>query len=261
MSFATASSDPMKPTPNSQPDPDCRGGSSSILALGAHPDDIEFGCGGVIAAETRAGRRAHFVVCSRGESGSNGNTDQRTREAEASARILGATLEFLDLGGDAHFAHSVQHAIALAAIFRHVKPGIVLSPTPVENQHPDHAILGRLVRDAARLARYAGVKELRDAPPHAIDQLLFYAVSAEGEPREIAPVFVDVSAAETIAAWTAAMEAHASQMSTRNYLELQLTRARLNGLRAGVSHAIALFPSDPIIVESLSQLSRGARRF
>ena len=62
-------------------------------------------------------------------------------------------------------------------------------------------------------------------------------------------------------AWTLAMEAHASQMSARNYVELQLTRARLRGLRAGVGHAIALFPNDPLVLDSLAQVSRGARRF
>ena len=46
-------------------------------------------------------------------------------------------------------------------IIRRVRPGIVLAPSLVENQHPDHARLGRLVRDAARLARYGGVEELR----------------------------------------------------------------------------------------------------
>ena len=142
----------MKPTPNSPP-PEL----APMLALGAHPDDIEFGCGGVIANETRGGRRAHFVVCSRGEAGTNGSPEQRATEAETSAKILRASLEFVDLGGDAHFEHSVAHAMTLARILRRLRPGIVLSPAPVENQHPDHAVLGRLVRDAARLARYGGI--------------------------------------------------------------------------------------------------------
>ena len=64
-----------------------------------------------------------------------------------------------------------------------------------------------------------------------------------------------------IATWTAAMEAHASQMRTRNYVELQLTRARLNGLRSGVDHAIALFPNDPLVFDSLTPLTRSARQF
>ena len=62
-----------------------------LLALGAHPDDIEFGCGGVIARETRAGRKAHFVVCSRGEAGSYGTPKERVAEAKRAAARLGAT--------------------------------------------------------------------------------------------------------------------------------------------------------------------------
>ena len=57
------------------------------------------------------------------------------------------------------------------------------------------------------------------------------------------------------------MKAHASQVSARNYIELQLTRARLLGARAGIGHAIALFPNEPLVFESLAQMGRGARRF
>jgi LmbE family N-acetylglucosaminyl deacetylase len=131
----------------------------------------------------------------------------------------------------------------------------------VENQHPDHAKLGKMVRDATRVARYGGLRELRRLPPHAIDQLFFYAVTPEAEPRDITPVLIDVSAAETIEAWTAAMTAHQSQTATRNYVDLQLTRARLLGARAGIGHAIALFPNDPLVLISLSQVSRSARQF
>src|SRR6476659_1553926 len=93
-SHAIASSDPMKPTPNSA-------GPEPLLAFGAHPDDIEFACGGVVARETSLGRPAHFVVCSQGESASHGTPEQRAAEAENGAKILGASLEFVDLDGDA----------------------------------------------------------------------------------------------------------------------------------------------------------------
>jgi len=232
-----------------------------LLAFGAHPDDIEFGCGGVIAQETRAGRPVHFVVCSRGEAGTHGTPRQRVAEAKRAASILGATIEFIELDGDAHLEVRAAHAIKLAAILRRVRPGIVLAPSLVENQHPDHWRLGKIVRDAARLARYGGLKELRRSPSHAIDKLFYYAVTTEAEPRDISPVLVDISAPEILTAWTGAMAAHASQMATRNYVELQIARARLNGLRAGASHAIALFPNDALVIDSLAQLSRGARRF
>ena len=241
--------------------PDRRPALLPLLAFGAHPDDIEFGCGGVIAKETHAGRAAHFAVCSRGEAASHGTPAQRVAEAKKSARLLGATLEFIELGGDAHLEVSVAHAIKLAGIIRRVRPGIVLAPSLVENQHPDHPRLGQLVRDAARLARYGGVKELRAWRPHAIGQLFFYAVTPEAEPVDITPVLIDVSAPGIMTAWTAAMQAHSSQTSARNYIELQLTRARLRGLRAGIGHAIALFPNDLLVLDSLGTVTRGARRF
>jgi N-acetylglucosamine malate deacetylase 1 len=231
------------------------------VAFGAHPDDIEFGCGGVIALETRAGRPAHFVLCSRGEAATHGTPEQRMAEAEKAAALLGAAIEFIELDGDSHLEVRAAHALKLAGILRRLRPAIVLAPSLAENQHPDHARLGQLVRDAARLARYGGIAELRAWPSHAIEHLLYYAVTPEAEPAGLARMLVDVSAPEVLSAWTAAMEAHASQASSRNYVELQLTRARLNGMRAGVGHAIALFPNDSLVFDSLAQLHRGARRF
>jgi LmbE family N-acetylglucosaminyl deacetylase len=232
-----------------------------LLAFGAHPDDIEFACGGVVAKETFLGRPAHFVICSQGEAGSHGKPKQRVAEAKKSAKLLEASLEFIELDGDAQLEIKSVHAIRLARIIRRVKPGIVLAPSVVENQHPDHWRLGCLVRDAVRLARYGGVKELKNVAKHAIGQVLFYAVTPDAEPRDVTPVFIDVSRPEIVAAWTAAMQAHASQTAARAYVELQLTRARVNGLRAGISHAIALFPGNPIVLDSLAPLSRGARGF
>src|SRR5271169_3699997 len=122
---------PMKRTSKSHPE------TASLLAFGAHPDDIEFGCGGVIAKETRAGRKAHFVICSRGEAGTHGTPAQRVAEANKSAALLGVTVEFVELDGDALLEVRAGHAIKLAGIIRRVRPDIVLVSSLVENQHPD----------------------------------------------------------------------------------------------------------------------------
>jgi N-acetylglucosamine malate deacetylase 1 len=244
----------MKPGP---PNP----ASPAILAFGAHPDDIEFGCGGIIARETQAGRRAHFVVCSRGESATSGTPARRAAEAEKAAGLLGATMEFIDLGGDAHFEVRVAHVLQLAQLSRRCTPRIVLAPTLADNQHPDHPKLGRMVREAARLARYGGVRELNASAAHAIDQLLFYSVTPGAEPTDLARILIDVSDPKIIALWKSAMEAHATQRQTREYGELQLTRARLHGLLCGVTHAIPLWPNDALAFASLEPLQRAARRF
>ena len=232
-----------------------------LLAFGAHPDDIEFGAGGVIARETAAGRKVHFVVCSRGEAGTNGAPAERVAEAESAAARLGATIEFIELDGDSHLEVRAAHALKIAGFIRRVAPGIVLAPTLVETQHPDHWRLGKIVRDAGRLARFGGLDELREHAPHAIDQLLYYAVTPEAEPAGALPLLIDISPPESMAAWKASMEAHASQLRTRNYVELQVARARVFGLRAGVEYVQPLYPNDPLVFDSLAPLTRAARRF
>lgn len=232
-----------------------------ILAFGAHPDDIEFGCGAIIYAETRRGRHAHFVVTSAGDAATNGTPEEREEESKKAASILGAQIVFMHLDADAHLEIKSQHILALARMIRRTKPSVVLAPTVAENQHPDHFRLGSMVRDAARLARYGGVKELRGIEPWAVGQLLFFAVTPNAVLTDVTPILIDVSDEEVIAKWTDAMNAHGSQASTRNYLELQLTRAKLLGAQAGVSHAIALYPNDPILFNSLSSIGMGARRF
>src|SRR5271157_3038683 len=95
MSSATPSSGPMKPMSNTRTE------LAPLVAFGAHPDDVEFGCGGVVALEVRAGRPAHLVVCSRGESATHGTPEQRALECQHAARVLGASLELIELDGDA----------------------------------------------------------------------------------------------------------------------------------------------------------------
>jgi len=237
----------MKPIPSSE--------SGPLLAFGAHPDDIEFGCGGVIALETRRGRMVEFVVCSRGEAGTNGTPEERTREAEKAATLLRARLRWLELDGDAHLEVRARHIITLAKIIREVRPQTILAPSLVQNQHPDHWRLGQCVRDAARLARYGGLAELKDLAPHPVGQLLFYNLASDADPVGVQPILIDVSEEEILKTWTEAMDAHASQMKTRRYAELQLARATVTGGRCGVKAAIALYPNDPLVFSSLAPIA------
>ena len=61
-----------------------------VLAIGAHPDDVELGCGATVARLARAGRRVGILHLTRGEAGSRGTPEERRREAERAAAILGA---------------------------------------------------------------------------------------------------------------------------------------------------------------------------
>ncbi len=228
----------------------------NILAIGPHPDDIEFGCAAVLIQEIRRGAAVKILVLSRGEAGSHGSPGGREQEARDAAALMGAEIEFLDFGGDCHIEHSPQNSIRIAQEIRKSRPQIVLAPNPAENQHPDHTAVGHAVRDACRLARYGGLEELRDHPPHKIGSLFFYNITTHaGRPDLV----VDISG--VVKEWELAMRCHASQLAGKSYLDLQLTSARALGLTAGVEYAIGLFANDPICVTDLAGLTRSAREF
>lgn len=230
-----------------------------ILAIGAHPDDIEFACGGVLLAEAARGSEIFLCVCSRGEAGTNGTPTEREEEMRAAAKLLGAEIEFVDLGGDSHIEPSNQNALLLARRIREARPTVLLSSVTSADQHPDHRVVGSLSSDAARFARYGGIKELRDAPPHAITHHLKYAVTPGAEPRERVAIRVDISA--QFSKWIELMECHRTQLRTRHYVELQTARARLLGVEAGVEYAQALFATNDLLVRSLAEVPPAVQLF
>ncbi|MGI9172972.1 MAG: PIG-L deacetylase family protein [Chthoniobacterales bacterium] len=231
-----------------------------ILAFGAHPDDIEFGCGGVLLAEAERGSEIALRICSCGESGTNGTPEEREAEARVAAKVLGAAIEFLDFGGDCHLEISSANSIRVARQIRATRPDILLSPVSSTEQHPDHVIVSHLCHQAARLARYGGLEELRDLPAHAIRHYFEYAITPGAEPpNERSKVRVDIS--PHFARWVELMECHQTQLRTRRYLDLQMARARLLGIEAGVEYAQALWSTDDFMVESLSELPKSVRVF
>ena len=228
-----------------------------ILAVGAHPDDVEFGCAPILIQEVRNGHEARILVASKGEAGSAGTPEERAQEARDAARIIGAAIQFLEMGGDCHISHSPASAITLAREIRRFKPDVVLAPHLGENQHPDHSAVGRIVRDGARLARYGGLQDLEELPPHPITSLYYYTITQVLlDPPELV---LDVSSARE--AWEAAIHCHKTQMKTRNYMDLVLSRARTLGASIGVEYAAALWLNDPIRVKSLGDIPLSSRYF
>ena len=231
-----------------------------ILAIGAHPDDIEFGCGGILLAEAARDSEIFLALCSRGEAGTNGTPNEREAEARAAAKVLRAEIAFLDFGGDSHMEPSNANALALARHLRVVRPEIVLSSVTSPDQHPDHAIVGQLCRDAVRFARYGGIAELRDLSPHTVGHHLGYAVTPGAERSgERYAIRVDIST--HFAGWVELMECHRTQLRTRNYIDLQTARARLYGVEAGVEYAQVLFPHDNLLVRTLAEIPPTVRLF
>jgi len=142
-----------------------------VLAVGAHPDDVEWGCGGVLAGQAMAGRRVGILVLTRGEAGTRGAVDERRKETEAGAKSLGAQwLSFLDLG-DGQLRNGSAEEEQVMCVLRRLRPSVVLAP-PLSDRHPDHERAGALVRAACF---YAGlvkrVARLADGEPVASEEL------------------------------------------------------------------------------------------
>jgi LmbE family N-acetylglucosaminyl deacetylase len=228
-----------------------------ILAIGPHPDDIEFGCAAILIKEIKKGNQVKLLVLSRGEAGTAGTPELREAESRDAAGKMGADVEFLDFGGDCHIEGSLENRFRIAAEIRKFKPSIVLAPHTSENQHPDHVAVGKLTRDAARVARYGGLTELKPAPVHKIDNLFFYNITQHL--GQIPDIVIDIS--DVVDEWEAVMQCHASQTAQKSYLDLQKTGARLLGLTIGVEYAAGLFANDPVRVNHLSDITLSSRNF
>lgn len=118
-----------------------------VLAIGAHPDDVELGCGGTLARLAREGHRVGILHLTRGEAGTRGTAEERLAEAERAAAALGAVeLAFLECG-DGHLRHGEAEEDAVIEVLRTWRPEIVLAPAP-QDRHPDHGRGFQLVEDA-----------------------------------------------------------------------------------------------------------------
>lgn len=228
-----------------------------LLAIGAHPDDIEFGCGGVLIKEVQQGHEVHVLCLTKGEAGTAGTPEQREKETKQAAKIMGVQLDFLDVGGDCNVEYTLPNRLAIAKKIREIRPDIVLSPTLDDNQHPDHRITAELTRDACRLARYGGIEKLKKLKPHLISSLYQYQITRFTAQQP--DLIVDVSS--VMEQWIKAMRAHDSQVSNMNYVNFIQARSSLWGQMSGREYGIALWQLDPIVIDNLETVKKAARRF
>lgn len=122
-----------------------------ILAIGAHPDDVELGCGATIAKEVRNGKKVGIVDLTRGELGTRGTAETRKSEAEAGAQILGAAVRENMGFADGFFINDKTHQLELIKMIRKYQPEIVLC-NAIEDRHIDHGKGSQLVSDACFLS-------------------------------------------------------------------------------------------------------------
>jgi len=132
-----------------------------ILAFGAHPDDVELGCGGTIAKEVSLGKIVGIVDLTRGELGTRGSVEIRNEESANAAKILGVSVrENLDMR-DGFFVNDEKHQLEIIKMIRKYQPEIVIC-NAIDDRHIDHGKGSKLVSDACFLSGLVKVETLND---------------------------------------------------------------------------------------------------
>jgi len=209
------------------------------LAIGAHPDDVEFGCGATLAKWSAAGTVVHHLVCTDGSKGSwDASADPATlvvtRQAEqrAAARALGATGECVFLGWpDGELESGLRQRWEVAYWIRRLQPTVVLGHDPWKRYrlHPDHRHAGLLAVEGVVAARDPHFFPEQDLPHHRPEALLLFEAD---EPDHVEPVdgFADAK--------LAALQAHTSQLLSTMGIDEAASAADVERQRAAFDERI-----------------------
>jgi len=156
-----------------------------LIFFGAHPDDVELSAGGTVAKCVKDGLRVGIVDLTRGEMGTRGTPQTRKREAQAAARVLGATFrQQLDFQ-DGNLQTGREQELQIIEVLRQRKPKLVIAPWP-DDRHPDHTRTGRIVTEASF---YSGLRALETAAPaHRPQTVLYYILNYMVPPSVVVDV-------------------------------------------------------------------------
>ena len=235
-----------------------------ILAFGAHPDDIELGCGGSLAKAVAQGKKVGLIDLTQGELGTRGSAEIRKQEATEAAKLLNASFRE-NLGfRDGFFVNDEAHQLEVIKTIRAHQPNIVLC-NAIDDRHIDHAKGSQLVSDACFLSGLNKIvtkdNEGNTQPAWRPAQVYHYI-----QWKEITPDFVlDIS--EYIDKKLEVIQAYSSQfydkeskepstpISSKNFLESVRYRAKNLGRLAGVDAAEGFTVERTPLIMNFDQLA------
>lgn len=220
-----------------------------ILAFGAHPDDIEFGCGGILARMAAQNKSIVMADLTLGEKGTSGSREIRRQEGEASAALIRAKRICLDFA-DGEIFDSYEGRLKFVKVIREYRPKLILaSMWKGEQTHPDHLACGLMARYACRYARFE--KLLPELPPHQPQGILHYLTSTQ---EQYVDFLIDIS--DYVEIWKQMMTSHQSQMQTFDYINWNFRTASKLGVLINKPFAQGLAKGNPLEIDDLMTLSK-----
>jgi N-acetylglucosamine malate deacetylase 1 len=233
-----------------------------ILAVGAHPDDVELSCSGTLAKEVDRGKKVGILDLTRGEMGTRGTAETRKEEAAAAAEILGISMRH-NLGfRDAYFINDEAHQLEVIKILRKYRPEIVLC-NAVEDRHIDHGRGAKLVSEACFLSGLRKVKTTYEGEVQEAwrPKLVYHYIQWRNlEPDVVVDIsgYMDKKLAAVKAYKTQFYDENSKEPSTPissdNFLDSITYRARDLGRLIGTDHAEGFTVERYAAVDSIFDL-------
>ncbi len=229
---------------------------ADVLAIAAHRDDVEQTCGGTLLRMAARGLGTAILDLTQGEAGTRGSAEERAREAEEAARILGAGWRQALTLPDGAVENTLENRIAIVRVLRQLRPRVVILPY-WQARHPDHATVGVLGYDACFLA---GLRKIdTGAEPHRPFKIVYASLYADVRPSFV----VDIS--PLIEQRHQALMAYRSQYANQaaggglfvpeeEIRERTFAEARHYGLLAGVRYGEPFVQKEVGLVDDLTLL-------
>lgn len=225
-----------------------------VLAIGAHPDDVELGCGGTIAMLIAQGKKVAIVDLTQGELGTRGTAETRKEEAQAASEMLGIAHR-INLGlPDGFLENKREYLLKIVEIIRYFQPEIVLANAIVD-RHPDHQKGAKLVSDACFLSgllkietSYKGKNQMAWRPAHIFNYIQWKDI----EPDFVVDIsdFMEVKVQACLAYKTQFYDPESTEpitpIATKDFLESLTYRAQNLGRQSGCEYAEG-FTSNKLI--------------
>jgi bacillithiol biosynthesis deacetylase BshB1 len=233
-----------------------------ILAFGAHPDDVELGCGATIAKEISLGKKVGIIDLTRGELGTRGSAALRKIEATNAAEILGVIVRENLNFADGFFSSDKEHQLKIIEMIRKYQPEIVLC-NAIDDRHIDHSKGSKLVSDACFLSGLLKIETKIDGkiqekwrPKHVFHYIQWTNI----EPDFVVDVsgFLDKKVASVMAYTSQFYDPKSNEPETpitsKNFIDSIVYRARDIGRLIDVESAEGFTTERYVAIEDFSKL-------
>ena len=233
-----------------------------ILAIGAHPDDVELGCSGTIAKEIANNKKVGILDLTMGELGTRGSAEIREKEAKDAAKILNVAFRENLNFKDCFFKNDEVHQLKLIQVVRKYKPDLILCNAP-DDRHFDHPRAAKLIIDSCFLSGLKKIETIEDGvvqEPWRPGNIYHYI-----QWKSLRPDFV-VDISEHFQTKIKAVRAfksqfydgnetvHSTPISTKNFIDSIEYRARDLGRLTNVDYGEGFIAVRLPLIENISDL-------